>query len=83
MGGVQTSSRDGNIPLGGTNYPPIDAVPGIYTGLHGDYDTLFEARHGRGALDPAPVTSQEVVSTSSGGITPAPSGTGMIVNPRD
>ena len=43
---------------------------------------MFEARHGRGALDPTPVTSREVVSTSSGGITPAPSSTGMIVNPR-
>ena len=44
--------------------PPVAAEPGIYTGLHDDYDTLFEARHGRGALDPAP------------------SSTGMIVNPR-
>ena len=76
------SSCDGNIPLGGTNYPPIGAEPGIYTGLHDDYDTLFEARHGRGALDPAPVTSQEVVSTPFGGIAPSPSSTGMIVNPR-
>ena len=42
----------------------------------------LKARHGRGALDPAPVTNREVVSTSSGGITPAPSSTGMIVNPR-
>ena len=43
---------------------------------------MFEARHGRGALDPALVTSREGVSTSSGGITPAPSSTGMIVNPK-
>ena len=82
VGGVQTSSHDGNVPLGGINYPPVAAEPGIYTGLHDDYDTLFKARHGRGALDPAPVTSWEVVSTSFGGITPAPSSTGMIVNPR-
>ena len=34
---------------------------------------MFEARHGRGALDPASVTSWEVVSTTSGGITPTPS----------
>ena len=60
------SSHDGNVPLGGINYPPVAAEPGIYTGLHDDYETLFEARHGRGALDPAPVTSQEVVSTSFG-----------------
>ena len=71
-GGVQMSSYNGNVPLGGINYPPAAAEPGIYTGLHNDYDTLFEARHGRGALDPAPVTSQEVVSTSFGGITPPP-----------
>ena len=72
VGGVQTSSQDGNIPSGGTNYPPIGAEPGIYTGLHDDYDTLFEARHGRGALDPAPVTGQGEVSTPFGGIAPPP-----------
>ena len=71
-GGVQMSSHDGNVPLGGINYPPVAAEPGIYTGLHDDYDTLFKARHGRGALDPAPVTSWDVVSTSFGGITPPP-----------
>ena len=82
VGGVQTSSHDGNIPFGGTNYPPIGAEQGIYTGIHDDYDTLFEARHGRGALDPAPVTSWEVVSTLFGGIAPSPSSTGIIVNLR-
>ena len=82
MGGVQTSPHDGIIPSGGINYPPVAAEPGIYTGIHDDYDTLFEARHGRRALDPAPVTNREVVSTSSRGITPAPSSTGMIVSPR-
>ena len=71
-GSVQMSSHDGNVPLGGINYPPVAAEPGIYTGLHDDYDTLFEARHGRGALDPAPVTSWDVVSISFGGITPPP-----------
>ena len=60
-GGVQMSSQDGNVPSGGINYPLMAAEPGIYTGLHDDYDTLFEARHGRGALDPTPVTSQDVV----------------------
>ena len=81
-GGVQISPHNGIIPSDGINYPLVAAKPGIYTGLHDDYDTLFEVRHGRGALDPTPVTSREVVSTSSGGITPAPSSTGMIVNPR-
>ena len=82
VGGVQTSSHDGNVPLGCTNYPHMAEEPGIYTGLHDGYDTLFKARHGKGALDPAPVTSWEVVSTTSGGITPTPSSTGMIVNSR-
>ena len=81
-GGVQMTSHDGNIPLGGTNYLPIGTEPGIHTGLHDDYDTLFKARHGRGALDPAPVTGWEMVSISFGGIAPPPSSMGMIVNPR-
>ena len=78
---IQTSSCDGNIPLGGTYYAPISAEPGIYTGLHDDYDTLFEARHGRGALDPAPVIGCEAISTPFEGIAPPP-GKGMIVKPK-
>ena len=81
-GDVQMSPHNGTVPLGGINYPPVAAEPGIYTGIYDDYDTLFEARHGRQALDPALVTSRERVSTSSRGINPAPSSTGMIVNPR-
>ena len=46
-----------------------------------DYDTLFEARHGRGALDHVPRTSGEEVTTSSIGITPTTLSTGMIANP--
>ena len=36
-----------------------------FTGL-GDYDTLFAARHGRGALDPVPKTGETkaMVATS-------------------
>ena len=82
VGDIQTSSLDGNIPLGGTNYLPVGVEPGIYTGLHDDYDTLFEARYGTGALDPVPVTGHEVISTPFGGIAPPPSDRGMIVNPR-
>ena len=81
VGDIQMSSRDGNIPLGGTNYPPISAEPGIYTGLHDDYDTLFEARHGRGALDPTTVTGCEAIFSPFGGIAPSP-GRGMIVKPK-
>ena len=52
-----------------------------YTGLD-DYDTLFEARHGRGALDHVPRKSEEVVITSSMGITPTILSTGLIVQPN-
>ena len=81
MGDIKTSSCDGNIPSGGTNYPPISTEPGIYTGLHDDYDTLFEARHGKGALDPTPVIGHEVISAPFGGIAPS-YGEGMIVKPK-
>ena len=81
MGDIQTSPHDGNIALGGTDYPPISAEPGICTGLHDDYDPLFEARHGRGALDPTPVIGCEEISTPFGGIAPSP-GKGMIVKPK-
>ena len=40
LGGVPTTSQDGNLPLGGIQYPLVTAEPGIYTGLHDDYDTL-------------------------------------------
>ena len=80
-GDIQTSSCDGNIPSGGTNYPPISAEPGIYTGLHDDYDTLFEARHGRGALDHASVTGREAISAPFRGISPSP-GKEMILKPK-
>ena len=48
-----------------------------YMGLD-DYDTLFKAIHGRGALDHVPRTSGEVVTTSSIRITPTTLSTGMI-----
>ena len=48
----------------------MGAEPGIHTGLHDDYDTLFEARHGRGALDPAPIIGHEAKSAPFGGIAP-------------
>ena len=46
-----------------------------------DYDTLFKARHGRGALDHMPRTSGEVVTTSSIGMTPTTLSAGVIANP--
>ena len=59
----------------------IDRVS-TYTGLD-DHDTLFEVRHGRGALDQAPRTSEEMIITSSAGITPTTSNAGLMVNPLD
>ena len=71
--------------LGGIGYHPvvseIDRVS-TYTGLD-DYNTLFEARHGRGALDHVPRKSEEMVITSSVGITPTTSSAGLMVNPLD
>ena len=68
---------------GGIGYHPvaseIDRVS-TYTGLN-DYDTLFEARHGRGALDHVPRKSEEMVITSSMGVTPTTSSVGLMVNP--
>ena len=54
------------------DYPP-------FTGLD-DYDTLFEARHGRGALDHMPRTRGEAVVTSSIGMNPTTLGAGVIEN---
>ena len=68
---------------GGIEYHPnvseIDRVS-TYTGLD-DYDTLFAARHGRGALDQVPTMSEHMIMTSSVGITPITLGTGLMVNP--
>ena len=70
---------------GGNEYHPnvseLDRVS-TYTGLD-DYDTLFAARHGRGALDQAPRMSEQMIMTSSMGITPTTLGTGLMVNPLD
>ena len=68
---------------GGNEYHPnvseLDRVS-TYTGLD-DYDTLFAARHGRGALDPAPTMSKQMIMTSSMGITPTTLNTGPMVKP--
>ena len=62
-----------------SNILEMDRVS-TYIGLD-DYDTLFAARHGRGALDPAPRTSEQMIMTTSVGITPSISDTGLMVNP--
>ena len=73
------------INVGGTDYhpdiPETDKLS-TYTGLD-DYDTLFAARHGRGALDPVPRTSEQMIMTTSMGITPPTMSTGLMVNPLE
>ena len=81
---VQMSLCTTNVPSGGVKYHPVTTESdglSTYMGLD-DYETLFEARHGRGALDNVPRTSGEVITTSSIGITPTTLSTGMIVNTR-
>ena len=74
-----------SINIGGTHYHPdiseTDKVS-TYTGLD-DYDTLFAARHGRGALDPVPRMSEQMIMTTSMGITPPTTSRGLMVNPLE
>ena len=68
------------VNIGGTDYhpelPETDKVS-TYTGLD-DYDTLFAARHGRGALDPVPRASEQMIMMTSLGITPPVTGTELV-----
>ena len=67
------------INIGGTDYhseiTEADRVS-TFTGLD-DYNTLFAARHGRGALDPAPRVGDQLTTTSLG-IPPAIAGPELI-----
>ena len=89
LGGIQMPPHHvdlneiANIPSGGIKYHPVVTESdrlSTYMGLD-DYDTLFKARYGRGALDHVSRTSGEVVTTSSIGITPTTLSTGVIANP--
>ena len=55
------------LPSSGIEYNPgvfeQDRLS-TYTGLN-DYDTLFEARHGRGAIDNMPKSGEEALAISS------------------
>ena len=72
------------INIGGTDYhseiTETDRVS-TFTGLD-DYDTLFAAKHGRGALDPAPIASNQRKATTSSGIPPPITGPELI-NPME
>ena len=69
--------------MGGTDYCSVvmetDRVS-TYTGL-GDYDTLFGARHGRGALDPVPHVSKQISATTS--VIPIPVAGPELINPTE
>ena len=71
------------INIGGTDYhseiTETDRVS-TFTGLD-DYDTLFAARHGRGALDPAPRVGEQITTTSLG--IPPPIAGPELINPME
>ena len=72
-GSIQIPSRHANsdvfpyLPSSGIEYNPGGVEQdklSTYTGLN-DYDTLFEARHGRGAIDSVPTSDERVPTVSS------------------
>ena len=69
------------INVGGTDYhseiTETDRVS-TFTGLD-DYDTLFAARHGRGALDPIPTIGEQELTTTLG--IPIPMAGPELINP--
>ena len=88
-GGMQIPPHHANfgetpyLPSGGIVHHPVVSEPdrlSTYTGFD-DYDTLFEARHGRGAIDNMPKSGEEAIATSSFGIPPATLSAGMTGNP--
>ena len=72
------------VNISGTDYhseiTETDRVS-TFTGLD-NYDTLFATRHGRGALDPVPRVSEQIVATTSLGIPPPVAGPELI-NPME
>ena len=70
------------LPPGGIECNPEvfeQDILSTYTGLN-DYDTLFEARHGRGAIDSVPKSGEGALATSSMGMPTTTSGMGMTEN---
>ena len=71
------------INIGGTDYhsetTETDKVS-TFTGLD-DYDTLFAARHGRGALDPLPTIGDQTFTTTLG--VPTPKAVPELINHRE
>ena len=71
------------INIGSTDYhseiTETDRVS-TFTGLD-DYDTLFAARHGRGALDPVPTIGDQTFTTTLG--VPTPKAGPELINPME
>ena len=71
------------INIGGTDYhseiTETDRIS-TFTGLD-DYDILFAARHGRGALDPVPKVGEQMTTTSLG--IPPPMAGPELINPME
>ena len=71
------------VNIGGTDYhseiTETDQVS-TFTGLD-DYETLFAARHGRGALDPVPKEGEQITTTSLG--IPPPIASPELINPME
>ena len=71
------------LNIGGIDYhseiTETDRVS-TFTGLD-DYDTLFAARHGRGALDPVPKIGEQKLTTTLG--IPPPMAGPELINPME
>ena len=71
------------INIGGTDYhseiTETDKVS-TFTGFD-DYDTLFAARHGRGALDPVPTIGNQTFTTTLG--VPTPKAGPELIDPME
>ena len=83
---MQMPSQSVNLPRAvglpeGMVHHPVAESDRLMTSTGLD-DTLFEARHGRGALDHVPRKSEEKF-TSSMGIMPTTLGTGLMVQSKD
>ena len=74
--------RTVSLPEGTVHHPVAESdILMTYTGLD-DYDTLFEARHGRGALEQVPRMSEEKYISSMGAASHV-LGTGVGVQSKD
>ena len=74
--GHTIQQSDTEFPL---ENPEMDRVS-TFTGLD-DYDTLFAAKYGRGALDPVPLVDNQMVTTPLG--VPTPKAGPILTHPSE